>query len=192
LSGFETCIETAIAEWAKTKQSKVNLILNVTKEIGHDETTILKECLKAAGAKGVKEYAVLKLTNSENFLIFDPHREESFTPPKGIMVSLGDRRAILQVNGVTKEGRTVGRAGVGEPWQIRLLAQSNGAPSFSTLCTHILALSGMNWRGLNAHETPVSIEYPERAAELLARFAEAGLDVAQLKESKVMRRVWFL
>lgn len=192
LVGFKNSIQTAIADWATHGKSKVNLILNVTKEIGRDETKILEESLEAGKSKGVRDYAVLKLTNSENFLIFDTQREDSFAPPKGTMVQLGDKRAILQVNGVTREGRSVGRAGAGEPWQIKLLVKSDGAPSFANLCTHTLALSGMNWRGLNAQETPVSIAYPERAAELLARFAEAGFDVSSLKDAKVMKRVWFL
>jgi hypothetical protein len=50
----------------------------------------------------------------------------------------------------------------------------------------------MNWRALNAQEAPISIRYPEMAAELLARFGAEGFDIAALKDSPALKRVWFL
>jgi hypothetical protein len=192
LAGFQKSIEQAISDWSKFSKKPVSLVLHVTKEIGRDETTILQKCLSAAGTAKVHDYAVLKLTSSENFLIFDRDNDETFAPPKGILVQLSDRRAILQTNGVVKESRTVGRGGPGEPWQIRLLQHSPDAPPFSRLATVTLALASMNWRALNAQEAPVSIRYPEMAAELLARFAAEGFDIAALTDSPALKRVWFL
>jgi len=192
LTGFQKSIDEAIVDWAKTSKKSVSLVLHVTKEIGREETTILHKSLIAAGREKVRDYAVLKLTSSENFLILDRENDETFTPPKGILVHLSNRRAILQTNGVVKESRTVGRIGCGEPWQVRLLQNSPGAPSFSKLATVTLALASMNWRALNAQEAPVSVRYPEMAAELLARFASEGFDILALTSSPALKRVWFL
>ncbi len=192
LASFQKSIQDALTDWAKISKRPVSLVLHVTKEIGRDETSLLQKCLSDAGPTKVRDYAVLKLTSSENFLIFDRDNEETFTPPKGILIHLSDRRAIIQTNGVVKDSRTVARIGCGEPWQIRLLRQSEGAPAFSDLATVTLALAGMNWRALNAQEAPVSVRYPEMAAELLARFAAEGFDIPALSESPALKRPWFL
>jgi hypothetical protein len=105
---------------------------------------------------------------------------------------LEKNRGILQIAGIDARNSPLGRIVTSSPVQIRLLSTSAATPSWDILCGHILALSAMNWRGLNADSSVVTISYPRVVAEFFGRFEEAGFDVSALKDVAVMKRPWFL
>jgi hypothetical protein len=54
----------------------------------------------------------------------------------------------------------------------------------------IINLSGANWRGFNAKNTPISIYYPELIAKFISKFDEYNLDLDVGKAAEGL--VWFV
>jgi hypothetical protein len=191
ITGLRTALRSSIEAWHREFKTPVNLVLHVSKDLHTEEVTILEETLAAATPGPVRSYSVLKLNDGQNMLIFSRAAPASIPPP-GVIVSLAGHRALLQIGGQEPSDRAVGKHVVASPWHVTLTKQSPNAPSFHTLCCNVLALGAMNWRGLNAEATPVSMEYPAEVAELLGRFEEAGFPASELNGRSIMRRVWFI
>ena len=189
---LEQAISDGIVEWYEKVGVPVNLVIHLRKRISGEEIEVIDRCLKKAGASLVRAYAVLRLSENIGMLVFDPTDRHDPTPPTGTAVMLSPYRAILQVAGRDTRSQSVGRIIGSEPLQVRRERATEGAPTFESLCTHIIALSAMNWRGLNAEASPVSIEYPRQVARLLGRFDRAGFDVGALRGVPNMSRAWFL
>lgn len=192
LQGLRLALRETLASWRdQAGGSPANLVIHVRKEISREETDIIHDVLSEADAREVRSFAILKLTESEHALIADPAQRDAQLPPPGVLVRLTGHRGILQVTGVDEQERAQGRI-VTHPLQVRLLRNSEGAPRFVDLSTHVLAMAAMNWRALNAEASPVSTKYPQLVANLLGRFTEAGFDVEELSGLPVMQRPWFL
>jgi hypothetical protein len=190
LKTFRSTVRDAIAEWRSEVGTPANLILHVRREIGHEETRLLDECLREAGNNAIRAYAVLKLVEGDHMLLVNP-AHHSGAPPSAVMVRLASHRALLQITGLDPGDQAFGKRIPG-PWHVTRLHASQDAPPLATLCGHVLAMAAMNWRGLNAEASPVSVHYPEDMAELLARFADAGFDISELRDLPVMNRPWFI
>ena len=192
LSGLRSALRETLASWKQEAGGNpANLVFHVRKEVNRDETNIINEVLSEADASVVRSYAILKLSESENALIADPNQRDALLPPPGILIRLTGRHGILQITGLDVQERAHGRM-VTHPLQLRLLQNSEGAPRFVELASHVLCMAAMNWRALNAEASPVSTKYPELVANLLGRFTEAGFDVNELSNLPVMMRPWFL
>ncbi|MHB8619954.1 MAG: Piwi domain-containing protein [Chloroflexota bacterium] len=191
LNGLRSALTGAINDWRDQMASPVNLIVHVRKEIRADERRVIEDCLRNAGPQLVRAFAVVKLVPAEHMLVTDKG-DEAGIPPAGIMIPLASHRAVLQISGQDAAVPVAGKTVNAGPWQITRLQQSPGAPPFDVLCNHVLALSAMNWSGLNTEASPVTIKYPGELAERLGRFVAAGFNVDELRGLSVLKRAWFL
>ncbi len=191
LAGLDEAIRSALGAWRDDIGAPMNLVVHLRKELGRDERMIIERCLADAGSDFVRAWAAVKLVDSDHIALFDEH-DEAATPPAGVMVRLAGHRALLQIPGKEPDVSGFGRVVNAGPWHVTRLAYSPGAPPLDVLCANILALSAMNWSGLNAEAAPVTIRYPGKVSELLGRFVEAGFDVAQLQQASIFRRAWFI
>lgn len=190
LSGLERALTDALEDWrSDAGDVPANLVIHVRKELSWDETTILERVLSSAPSSLVRSYAVLKIVDAQEALIWNPNQKDNQLPPAGVLVRLTGRRGLLQVTGISDDS-SAGKL-VSHPFSLKLLANSPSAPAFEVLAENVLAMAAMNWRALNAEAIPVSIRYPQLVAELLGRFHESGFDVSELPP-EVMRRPWFL
>lgn len=185
-------ISGGIATWRERVGTPTNLVVHVRKEISRDEVDVIEHCLEGAGASLVRAHAIVRLSDHTGMLVFDPRDRNDKIPPSGVGVMMSPYRAILQVAGREDRGQSVGRIIGSEPLQVRSERATSGAPPFTDLCAQIVGLSSMNWRGLNAEATPVSMEYPREVASLLGRFDHAGLDIEALRDVPSLSRAWFL
>lgn len=192
LKGLECAVTAALEEWKETYGTPANFVLHVRKNVRKEETDIISRCLARFGDNNAISYAVLKLVDSDHMLVFSRSDAQAFNPPPGLMVYLASHRAILQIAGYDPMDQFVGKRVTTRPWHVTQLMASASAPHLSVLCCHILALAAMNWRGLNAEASPVSVQYPALVADLLGRFGEAGFDVGTLCDLSVMERTWFI
>jgi hypothetical protein len=191
LRTLESSLRQLTHEWQQNSRAPVPLVFHVQRELRKSEMDVIESCLASETNKSVKEYSVLRLSDDAGMLIVDDARSDSMVPSTGTLVYLSGHRALLQVTGQTSGG-PVGKIVTAGPLQITKTVSSPAAPPLSLLAQHTMALAHVNWRGLNSEAWPVSLAYPHRLAELLGRFAAAGLDISELLDRSVMGRPWFL
>jgi hypothetical protein len=177
--------------WKEQVKQQANLVLHVQKETGREELAAIQQALQEQGAGVVKSFTILKLSEMHDVLLFNP-KSDTGIPAPGIFLPLDKHRGLLQVAGIDAKNSPLGRVVTSAPLQVRLVTSSSTTPSWDVLCSHILALSAMNWRGLNADSSVVTLSYPRVVAEFFGRFEEAGFDVSALGGVDVMKRPWFL
>lgn len=191
LAGLKTALDAAVQRWSETVSGPAALVLHLRKEIGREEEDVIQGVLASAGPQKVRSYAVMRLVESTERIIVDPS-DDAGLPLSGTLVRLAGHRALLQVAGRDPTQRTVGKTVIGGPWQVTKVRSSEDAPPFDVLCGNVLDLAAMNWRGLNAEASPVSVGYSQAVATILGRFAQAGFDVSRLQNLSVLKRVWFI
>jgi len=177
--------------WKEQVNQPTNLVLHVQKETGREELEAIQEALHTQVTGVVKSFTILKLSEMRDILLFNP-KNDTGVPTPGIFIPFDKRRGLLQVAGIDAKNSPLGRVVTSPPLQVRLITSSSTTPSWDVLCSHILALSAMNWRGLNADSSVVTLSYPRVVAEFFGRFEEAGFDVSALGGVDVMKRPWFL
>jgi hypothetical protein len=191
LQALRSTVTDSLTEWRDRFGTPVNLVLHMRKEASKEELEVIETCIRSVSTDIVRAHVALRLAPGDYMAIIDPQNETG-TPPLGTYIQLGSHRAMLQISGQDPDGSAFGRIVNSGPWHINRLYESANAPPLDVLCTHILALSAMNWASLNAEASPVTIKYPAELAELLGRFAEAGFDLGELRDLSVLRRVWFI
>jgi hypothetical protein len=192
VSGLETSIRESLRLWREQAKAPVNLIVHLDKQdLDKDEVQAIETALKTAEPGTVRSFAVLRLSDRTNTLLFNPESPSTCSPPPGIMVRVAGHRAILQIGGNDPTDKSAGRIAPW-PWHVSLSRGSLQSLPLPVLCSNLLAMAAMNWRALNADLSPVSISYPRRVAELLGRFSEAGYPVENLRGKRVLERVWFI
>ena len=192
LATLKEAVTEGLASWRQHVGTPTNLVIHIKKGIGKDEVEVVEQCLRNSDTSVVRAYSIVRLSDRTGMLLFDPTDRDGRIPPSGVAMMLTPHRAILQVAGRDPSGRSVGRVIASEPLQVRREYATDDAPGFPSLCTQVVALSSMNWRGLNAEASPVSIQYPRRVADILAHFDQAGFDLRKLRDVPSLSRAWFL
>jgi hypothetical protein len=118
--------------------------------------------------------------------IGDGHTD-TFAPPKGIIVRFGERKTLLQTEGLTPVGVPSG------PLLIELDERSDVGPeALDELASQTFRLAHANWRGFNARSQPVTLVYGELLARLVGYLEEVATWDPSLLRSELRERPWFL
>lgn len=189
LSGLQQSVADAIGAWHKALGKPINLVLHLPKESSHDEREAVKGAISSSGTAIVHSSSILRLTEAKHIRLTDPTTSDGLPEP-GVLVRLQRDRAVLQLTG--RRDNVVGGHTEAPPWSVRIDSQMGNSPPLRELCEHVFALSYMNWRGINAMATPVTIEYPRHIAGLMARFTEAGFNIEELRGQSILEKPWFL
>lgn len=189
LSGLKHSVASAISAWHEALGKPINLVLHLPKESSRDERNAVEAAISTSGTAVVHSSSILRLTEARHIRLTDSTANDGLPEP-GVLVRLQRDRAVLQLTG--KRENVVGGLTEAPPWSVRIDSQMGNSPPLRELCEHVFALSYMNWRGINAMATPVTIEYPRHIAELMARFAEAGFNIEELRGKEILEKPWFL
>lgn len=153
------------------------------KEIDAIEKTVID----AAGAHKACKFAVVKVNQHSRF--FGVNRGvNSLVPYEATSVKLGHREYLVWFEGINPDKPTVGKLFPG-PTHLDFLRVPDGQSiSDDELLQDIINLSGANWRGLNAKNSPVSVFYCHLVADLVHNFHAENLPLPQVE----VIRPWFL
>jgi hypothetical protein len=153
------------------------------KEIEAIERTV-KE---AAGASTGCRFAVVKVNQHSRF--FGVNRGvNSLVPFEASCLKLGQREYLVWFEGINQDKPTVAKLFPG-PTHLDFLRVAEGQGiSDDHLLQDIINLSGANWRGLNAKNSPVSVFYCHLVADLVHNFHAENLPMPQVE----VIRPWFL
>jgi hypothetical protein len=148
---------------------------------------IEKTVTEAAGASTGCRFAVVKVNQHSRF--FGVNRGvNSLVPFEASCLKLGYREYLVWFEGINPEKPTVGKLFPG-PTHLDFLRVADGQGiSDDDLLQDIINLSGANWRGLNAKNSPVSVFYCHLVAELVHNFHTENLPMPQVE----VIRPWFL
>ena len=107
--------------------------------------------------------------------------------PKGLVVRLSERRALLHAEELGSTGPPEG------PLLIELDRRSSvGAEHFDELVGQVFRLAHANWRGFNARSKPATLVYGEQLAGLVGHLADVESWNPDLLRSDLRNRPWFL
>lgn len=153
------------------------------KEIDAIERTVTE----AAGATTGCRFAVVKVNQHSRF--FGVNRGvNSLVPFEASCLKLGYREYLVWFEGINSERPTVGKLFPGPTHLDFLHVKEGQGISDDDLLQDIVNLSGANWRGLNAKNSPVSVFYCHLVADLVHNFHAENLPMPQVE----VIRPWFL
>lgn len=130
--------------------------------------------------------AFLRLDDSSMHNIADTG-EDSFAPPKGLVVKLGPRRALVQTDELSATGAPDG------PLLVEMDRRSTvPIEQFDELVAQVFRLAAGNWRGFNARSKPATLVYSEQLASLVGHLSDLDTWNPELLRSELRDRPWFL
>lgn len=142
---------------------------------------------EAADATTGCRFAVVKVNQHSRF--FGVNRAvNSLVPYEASCVKLGYREYLVWFEGINSERPTVGKLFPGPTHLDFLRVKEGQGISDDDLLQDIINLSGANWRGLNAKNSPVSVFYCHLVADLVHNFHAENLPMPQVE----VIRPWFL
>ncbi|OWK37404.1 Piwi domain-containing protein [Fimbriiglobus ruber] len=142
---------------------------------------------RAAGANKACRFAVVKVNQHSRF--FGVNRGvNSLVPNEATCVRLGQGEYLVWFEGINPDKPTVGKLFPG-PTHLDFLRVPDGQGiRDDELLQDIINLSGANWRGLNAKNSPVSVFYCHLVADMVHDFHAENLPLPQVE----VIRPWFL
>jgi len=186
VSGLSKLIKESIKEYEIEKGCPDKIILHLSKRPGKGELEAIQDALDSAGMDS--PYAIIHINEYSNYRVFDS-THQSYVPPKGLMVRLSSREALL-----VNRGRTNGWSKVGVPrvLNIRMDSRSTlGFGEFFQLVKQIYDLSYINWRGFNAETIPATLNYSRLITRVIAELgAERWNDI--VIRGKLRDKSWYL
>lgn len=181
---LEDAVVAALSDETRRDQPPRRLVVHLTRKTGKREIEAVERAMKRAGVE--LPTAFLRLDPTSLYDLADGSAQ-TFGPPKGLAVRLGERRMLLQSEEVTSLGAPDG------PLLVELDARSAvGADELPSLVEQAFRLSHANWRGFNARSQPVTIGYSELLARLAGYLAETETWQPQFLRSELQERPWFL
>jgi hypothetical protein len=160
------------------------LIVHLAKKSGRREIRAAERAMKSCGMD--VPVAFLRLDDSSLHDTADT-AQATFAPPKGLVVKLGPRRALLQAEGLGALGPPDG------PLLIELDERSTvDLDDFDSLVGQVFRLAHANWRGFNAQSKPATLVYGEQLASLVGHLQDVESWNPALLRSDLRSRPWFL
>ena len=170
-------LESALEAKRIDKSEKVRLVFHLFKEAGGaTEVGAIDDALGAFHDYNI-QHAILHLSYAHNFRLLANEGSES--PPRGTMVELSSRQALLHLGG--KED---------VPVQLRVDKRSSYSDMYA-MAKQVLFFSHLSYRGFRPPNTPVTIKYPKlmaRMMEQLERVSKWDPSVARGLNDKL----WFI
>jgi hypothetical protein len=131
------------------------------KKPGKEEIETIETAFKASATS--IPYAIIHLNEYTNSRLFDS-THSTYTPPKGLKIRLSLHETLLILDGRVGESRY--RIGVPRILSIRMDKRSTlDAAKFPELVQQVYDFAHINWRGFNAAEIPITLNY----SKLIAR-----------------------
>jgi hypothetical protein len=125
---------------------------------------------KALAAINNIEFKVLKINSKNKFFGFSNHNTN--IPYESSYVKLAQNEYLVWFDGLV-EGKESVYQKVGNPIHIKFLNTPNeDKESDLTYLQDVINLSGANWRGFNAKQTPISIYYAKIVADYTIAFSK--------------------
>lgn len=116
------------------------------------------------------EFKVLKINSKNKFFGFSNHN--TTIPYESSYIKLADNEYLIWFDGLIEGKETVFQK-VGNPIHIKFLnTPHEDKESDLTYLQDAINLSGANWRGFNAKQTPISIYYAKIVADYTAAFSK--------------------
>jgi hypothetical protein len=185
LARLEDSLVEALTQDIFDEDLPSRLVVHLAKRTGRPEIEAVRRALNRAKSPHVP-VAYLRIDDSTLYDLAD-HSRDTFAPPKGVSVRLGDYRSLLQVDEASQLGVPHG------PLLIELDRRSNVGPeALNGLVDQVYRLAHANWRGFNSRAKPVTLLYGEQLARLVGHLEEvAEWDPSSLR-TDLRDRPWFL
>jgi hypothetical protein len=182
---LEDVVAAALADETKRDEPVRRLVVHLTRRTGRREIESVEAAMARADLR--VPAAFLRVDDSSLYDIADGSATQTFGPPKGLVVRLGQRRMLLQSDEVTPVGAPDG------PFLIELDERSAVMPEdLPSLVEQAFRLSRANWRGFNARSQPVTVAYSELLARLAGYLDEVQTWQPQFLRPELQERPWFL
>ena len=118
------------------------------------------------------EFKVLKINSHHKFFGYSNHN--TYVPYESTYISLGHNEYLVWFDGLVQGKENVFQK-VGNPIHIKFLNSDNVSKENDIeYLQDAINLSGANWRGFNARQTPISIYYAKIVADYTAAFSHFG------------------
>ena len=141
--------------------------LHLSESIKKEDIASIEKSLEAIN--GI-EFKVLKINSKNKFFGFSNHN--TAIPYESSYIKLADSEYLIWFDGLIEGKETVFQK-VGNPIHIKFLnTPHEDKESDLTYLQDAINLSGANWRGFNAKQTPISIYYAKIVADYTAAFSK--------------------
>jgi hypothetical protein len=187
VASLEGLVLDAYHEYVSISDIPQSLVIHFHKRPGHQEIDAVNQALTQLGE--AVPYALLHLNEYSSFRLFDT-AHSTHVPPSGLEVTLGNRRALLLLDGREKDKRQ--RMGVPNVWDITMDKRSTlPAEEFPRLVQQAHRFAKVNWRGFNARSVPVTINYSKLICD---QVLDVGLSSwnSLISSGKLREKAWFL
>ena len=182
---LEDAVVAAFGDETRRDQPPRRLVVHLTRKTGKREIEAVERAMTRSGVE--LPVAFMRLDPTSLYDIADGNQQQTFGPPKGLAVRLGERRMLLQSEEVNQLGAPDG------PLLVELDARSSvPADDLPALVEQAFRLSHASWRGFNARSQPVTVGYSELLARLAGYLAEIETWQPQFLRSELQERPWFL
>jgi argonaute-like protein implicated in RNA metabolism and viral defense len=184
LERLEDALVTALEADREYDERVTRVVVHLTKHTGRREIDAVRRAKERANVSLPTVF--LRLDDSTLFDIADG-REDTFAPPKGLLVKVAQRQRLLQAEGLGPLGPPEG------PLLIELDERSDVGPeALDGLAAQAFRLAHANWRAFNARSQPVTVVYGELLAKLVGYLEEVETWDPTLLRGELRNRPWFL
>jgi argonaute-like protein implicated in RNA metabolism and viral defense len=184
LERLEEALVTALEADREYDEPVARLIVHLTKQTGRREIEAVR---RAMGRAQVSLPAVFMRVDDSTLYDIADARQDTFAPPKGLLVKVGDHQRLLQTEGIGPLGPPDG------PLLIQLDERSDVGPeALDELAAQAFRLAHANWRAFNARSHPVTVVYGELLAKLVGYLEEVETWDPTLLRGELRNRPWFL
>lgn len=149
-------------EFSKYKKCALHISESVTREAIESIQSALKEIANI-------EFKVLKINTHHRFFGYSDHN--TYVPYESTYIKLAKAEYLVWFDGLVKGKENIFQK-VGNPIHIKFLHSENvSTENDLEYLQDAINLSGANWRGFNARQTPISIYYAKIVADYTAAFS---------------------
>ena len=187
VDGLRVLVESAIKEYENIKGTPSTITIHFHKRPGKREIEAIENALKNT-AKNIP-YAIVHINEYSNFRFFDSSHL-SYTPPKGLCVSLSSHESLILLDGRIGEKRS--KIGVPRVLDVRIDKRSTlDVNKFYDLFKQVYDFSYINWRGFNAAAIPITLNYSKLIARMII---DLGVDNWNqiIAGGRLRDKAWFL
>ena len=158
--------------------------MHLSRRTGAREIDVVQRAIKQVGV--TLPVAFLRLDDTAMWDSADTG-DETWVAPKGLVVQLGRRRALLHAEELGATGPPDG------PLLIELDERSSVPDdAFEDLVAQVFRLAHANWRGFNARSKPATLVYGEELAGLVGYLADVQSWNPDLLRTDLRNHPWFL
>lgn len=158
--------------------------LHISESVSKDAINSIQNALTKVSQV---EFKVLKINTHHKFFGYSNHN--TFVPYESTYIQLAKDEYLVWFDGLVRGKENVFQK-VGNPIHIKFLHSDNvNADNEIEYLQDAINLSGANWRGFNARQTPISIYYSKIVADYTAAFSHfESFDKSQFSNNLP----WFL